>query len=284
MSIQKRFEEKDSAVSPVVGVMLMLVVTIIIAAIVAAAATGMFTSTDTPSNAVISLEDYTMGSYNQSDSWSGYTVGYVNYGSSDYGGENCNFAPYKMVFKHKGGEPLSIADLKLIITYDSATYSTPFSSVTDTTEFRVGDTVELEVTNERGTADSSLTYGLSHQSMLTSGKNSFVWEIQDTSNKAVSKGTVNFTKVDNTVAVTGISLSKSETSITAGNTETLTVTFTPANASNQAVTWSSSSESVATVANGVVTAVAKGNATITATSVADSTKTATCSVTVSGTS
>ncbi len=57
-------------------------------------------------------------------------------------------------------------------------------------------------------------------------------------------------------------------------TETLTATGVPA---GETVTWKSDDESVATVENGVVTAVAKGTATITATAGG---KSATCTVTV----
>ena len=53
--------------------------------------------------------------------------------------------------------------------------------------------------------------------------------------------------------------------VNAGDTLTLTATVTPEDASNKAVTWASSDETVATVAGGVVTAVAAGTATITAT-------------------
>lgn len=59
--------------------------------------------------------------------------------------------------------------------------------------------------------------------------------------------------------------------IEAGKTLQLTAAVTPSNAS-QEVTWTSSSDSIATVdPTGKVTAVAQGNVTITATSVADGT-------------
>ena len=66
-----------------------------------------------------------------------------------------------------------------------------------------------------------------------------------------------------------------------GNTTQLSATVNPVNASNRAVVWTSSDESVATVdENGVVTSVGEGKAQITATSVLDSTKSATCYVEV----
>ncbi len=81
-------------------------------------------------------------------------------------------------------------------------------------------------------------------------------------------------------AVIGVSLNKTSTTIAVGNTEVLSATITPADATNQNVTWSSSDEIVATVdENGVVTAVADGTATITVTT-ADGGYTAQCSVTV----
>ncbi len=83
------------------------------------------------------------------------------------------------------------------------------------------------------------------------------------------------------VAVTGVSLNKTSTSLTVGATETLTATVAPANATNQAVTWSSNNTAVASVdQNGKVTAVAAGTATITVTT-QDGNKTAMCTVTVS---
>ena len=98
-----------------------------------------------------------------------------------------------------------------------------------------------------------------------------------------SEETVQVDHVDVTyspfIAVTGVSLSQSEAVLTVGGTQTLTATVAPANATNKSVTWTTSNAAVATVANGVVTAVGVGSATITATTT-DGAKTASCAVTV----
>lgn len=82
------------------------------------------------------------------------------------------------------------------------------------------------------------------------------------------------------VSVTSVTLNKSTGAGSPGGSETLVATVLPANASNPAVTWSTSSAAIATVtSSGVVTLVANGTATITATTV-DGTKTASCTYTV----
>ena len=68
-----------------------------------------------------------------------------------------------------------------------------------------------------------------------------------------------------TVEVTGVTLNKNELTLTEGGSETLTATVTPDNATDKTVTWASNKTDVATVENGVVTAVGEGTATITAT-------------------
>lgn len=69
-----------------------------------------------------------------------------------------------------------------------------------------------------------------------------------------------------TIAVTGVSLSQTEATMTVGGeTLTLTATVLPDDATDQTVAWTTNDASVATVADGVVTAVAAGTATITAT-------------------
>ena len=86
---------------------------------------------------------------------------------------------------------------------------------------------------------------------------------------------------DEVIAVTGVSLNKSNLSLKVGESETLTATVTPSNATNKKVTWSSSKTSVATVsANGVVEGIAVGNTTITCTTEDGGFK-ATCQVSVS---
>ncbi len=83
-----------------------------------------------------------------------------------------------------------------------------------------------------------------------------------------------------TVAVTGVTLNKTSLSLVEGNSETLTATVSPDNATNKAVSWKSSDASIASVdGTGKVTAVKAGSATITV-STTDGSKTATCSVSV----
>jgi prepilin-type N-terminal cleavage/methylation domain-containing protein len=83
-----------------------------------------------------------------------------------------------------------------------------------------------------------------------------------------------------TIPVTGVLLNKTTTTINKGSTETLVATVSPANATNQAVTWSSSSTAVATVnTSGKVTAI-KGGTAIIAVTTNDGGKTDTCTVTV----
>lgn len=82
-----------------------------------------------------------------------------------------------------------------------------------------------------------------------------------------------------TVSVTGVSLDKETLTITAGDQASLVATVAPADATNQNLSWSSDKEAVATVANGVVTAVSAGTATITV-KTDDGDFTASCTVTV----
>lgn len=79
------------------------------------------------------------------------------------------------------------------------------------------------------------------------------------------------------VAVTKVTLNKTDIELAVDETETLVATVAPDNATDKSVTWKSSNPSVAKVENGVVTALEGGTATITATAGEVS---ATCNVTV----
>lgn len=63
------------------------------------------------------------------------------------------------------------------------------------------------------------------------------------------------------VLVSSVTLDKSEIILKAGETAKLVATALPENAEDKTITWATSDASIATVAEGVVTAVASGVAT-----------------------
>lgn len=86
--------------------------------------------------------------------------------------------------------------------------------------------------------------------------------------------------ISRNIPVTGVSVAPTTLSLQIGATNQLTATVSPSNASNKAISWSSSNTSVATVSStGLVAAVASGTAEITVTT-ADGNFAATCTVTV----
>jgi len=88
---------------------------------------------------------------------------------------------------------------------------------------------------------------------------------------------------DENIAVSGVSITKSEFSLLVGHTEALTAIVVPIDATDPSVIWTTSNSAVATVSTGgfvtFVTAVGEGNATITAISRSSNFE-ATCSVIV----
>ena len=82
------------------------------------------------------------------------------------------------------------------------------------------------------------------------------------------------------INVTGINLNEENISMNVGDSDILTATITPDNATNQNVTWSSSDESIVTAnSEGEIEGISSGDATITATT-KDGNKKATCEITV----
>ena len=79
--------------------------------------------------------------------------------------------------------------------------------------------------------------------------------------------------------VTGVSLDETSKALHPGDEFDLTATVSPNDATNKAVTWTSSNDALATVDNGHVTAIAAGTPTITVTTV-DGSFTATCNLNI----
>lgn len=139
------------------------------------------------------------------------------------------------------------------------------------------------------TADKTVTWSTSDANVATISTTGLV--------TAVAQGTATITATSNldntksgtatitvnppaqTIDVTAIDFNKTSTTIAIGDSETLTVTYTPSDANTgKAITWTTSDDKVATVEGGVVTGIAEGTATITATP--EKGTAATCEVTV----
>ena len=128
-----------------------------------------------------------------------------------------------------------------------------------------------------------MTWSSSDASIATVDNNGKVTAVKEgfatiTAKAGEKSATCTVTVSKNVIAVTSVTLNKSSLSLKEGDFETLVATVKPDDATDKAVTWSSSDASIATVDNnGKVTAVKEGSATITAKA---GEKSATCSVTV----
>ncbi|MBQ6497958.1 MAG: Ig-like domain-containing protein [Bacilli bacterium] len=153
--------------------------------------------------------------------------------------------------------------------------------------------ITLEV-NETETLVATITPDdATDQTIRWSSSNENVATVEDGTVTAVGAGTATITVTsingleatcqvtvpEPYIEVEGITLSETELDLEEGETATLSATITPSNATNKAVEWTSSNENVATVEDGVVTAVSAGTVIITATTVNG--LEATCQVTVS---
>lgn len=168
------------------------------------------------------------------------------------------------------------------------TANTGVTADIDKEEIQIGQTATITASTDPASAsfNAITSYSSSDESVATVDANGVVTGV------AVGTATItvnanemenNSTTVDITVTLvtpTAFELSETEVELDKETTTaTLTINPTPEGA-NTAATWTSSDESVATVADGVVTAVSTGTATITATSVVDENVKATATVTV----
>lgn len=149
--------------------------------------------------------------------------------------------------------------------------------------------IDLMAIEDDGTSYIVLDYGKSndnqssageHQSYLYNGSSWMDYGKSENTNFRIKAYTGNITK-ESTIPATSILLDKSSLVMKKGDKAQLTATVQPENASNKAVIWTSSNESIATVSSsGLVRALTVGDATITAKSAADGSVMATCLVSV----
>ena len=149
-------------------------------------------------------------------------------------------------------------------------------------ELEVGETYTLEAEVAPANAsDKAVTWSTSDSEIVTVADGVVTAVAPGTATITASIGDITaecvVTVAEPAPVVTGIQLSKTSLTLDVNETETLIATVIPAEVADAQVTWSSSNQAVATVANGVVKAVAPGTATITA-SIGDIT--AQCVVTV----
>lgn len=169
----------------------------------------------------------------------------------------------------------------------TVTVTVPITSVSlDRTSIELtegGSTTLVATVKPDDATDKKVTWSSANTSVATVDQNGKVTAIIEgtttISAKAGDRTATCAVKVNKKVIpVSSVSLNKTSLSLAKGQSETLTATVNPSDATNKKVTWSSSNTSIATVdQNGKVTAVAGGSATITAKS---GDKQATCMVTV----
>lgn len=164
---------------------------------------------------------------------------------------------------------------KIVVTHGDATDIT----VNSFTLLVAGNANFLDAVSYDGTfvANSTSTFTCPEDADWSNKYYKFVYNVTVKANK---NKFIEFTKAEfysaEDISEPGITVAPTTLVMAIGEQSTLTATLTPADATD-VVEWTTSAENVATVENGLVTAVGKGTATITATAGKFS---ATCEVTV----
>lgn len=147
-----------------------------------------------------------------------------------------------------------------------------------------GETGDLIATVSPDNADNKTVTWASKDGSIASVSNGRVTGIKVgstiivvTTDDGGFNATCSVTVISPAISISSISLSKTELTLIEGDSETLTATVKPDDATDKTVRWSSSDPSVATVDEGEISALKEGTATITAMA---GEKTASCKVTV----
>lgn len=216
---------------------------------------------------------------------------------SDLGEDVDNVAPNMMEFKHLDGWDCKMATTGLGTSPELIRMSLGAADIVDGTKIvprqtlATSDFSDLWWVGDKANGGfvaiqlkNALSTGGFELQTSKNGKGQLNIEITGhVSRKTQSEVPMVFYSIDPDDAVVepDIYLSRGNVSIEEGATATITATTVP---TGQSVTWSTSDDTVATVANGVITAVAAGTATITATmTYSGQTYTDTCNITVTAT-
>ena len=175
-----------------------------------------------------------------------------------------------------------LSAISVVIPVESIVASTNYLSI------NVGETRQITYNILPANAtDKTVVYSSSDDSKLTVDQEGNIRAIAPgdfmitltCSNGISTDCQVVVSEVSEVVAVTGISLNKTNVNMHTGDTLTLKATISPANATNKSVKWESSAPTVASIDNnGLVTALSDGSATITCTSLSNASVSANCTI------
>ena len=141
----------------------------------------------------------------------------------------------------------------------------------ETASLEIGQAVNLGVEVQPVDAtDKTVSWSSTEPSIATVNQNGRVIAVSEgiasitvQTNDGGYTASAVITVVPTAIAVTGISLTPASLTLDEGDSATLNVLVSPANATDKSVLWSSSAPSIATVnQGGMVSAVAEGSATI----------------------
>jgi len=180
---------------------------------------------------------------------------------------------------------LIVTSIAMVLSCQKAPEEVPVSSVSldqASVEMVVGDVIRLSATVLPSDAtDKSVKWSSSNTSVASVDGGNVVALAEGNTTITATAGektaTCSVTVKKKIVHVTSVELNKTKLSLVEGDTETLTATVKPIDATDKTVMWSTSDASIAEVEDGVVIAKQEGKATITATA---GTKSATCKVDV----
>lgn len=134
-------EKHDDAVSPVIGVMLMIVITVVIAGVIAAFGTGTVTEMEPAPNVVLDIE-------------------IINYGIVLYGGQYQNLEGPDFRITHVSGDSLDTGDIELRFSWTDSN-GTKHHSTYSVDRHDDVKTLYLETTGQMlpGTGYMGITFG-----------------------------------------------------------------------------------------------------------------------------